>query len=150
MGIRLRPATDDDIPILYAFQADPVASEMAAFPSRDREAFEAHHRKVQADPTTRYAVVEADGVVVGWVGSWRGESAREVGYWFGRAHWGKGYATAAVRTFVEEVEETRPLFAYVAAQNIASQHVLRSAGFAEVARQQAPDVQEVVFRLDPG
>jgi RimJ/RimL family protein N-acetyltransferase len=148
VALTLRAVTDADIPTLFAFQADPVASAMAAFRSRDRVAFETHHRRVTADPANHLSVVEVDGLVVGSVMSWQAENEREVGYWIGRAFWGKGYATAALRAFLGEVDETRPLFGYVAAHNVASQRVLRKAGFTEIRRQQADDVEEVVFRLD--
>jgi RimJ/RimL family protein N-acetyltransferase len=147
-AVILRASTDADIPVLFAFQADPVGAAMAAFASRDREAFEAHHRKVTADPRNRLSVVEVDGQVVGSVVSWQADQERDVGYWFGRAFWNKGYATAALKVFLEYEEKARPLFGYVAAHNLASQHVLRNAGFAEVRRQQAEGVEEVVFRLD--
>ena len=38
-----------------------------------------------------------DGAVVGNIGSFYAHGGREVGYWIGREHWGKGYATEAGR-----------------------------------------------------
>jgi RimJ/RimL family protein N-acetyltransferase len=116
--LTLRAPTEADIPILFAFQADPVAGEMAAFASRDREAFEAHHRRIVADPSVRLSVVQVVGRVVGSIVSWQAGGEREVGYWYGRAHWGKGFATAGLRRFLDEVDATRPLFASVAAHSV--------------------------------
>jgi RimJ/RimL family protein N-acetyltransferase len=144
---RIRPATSADTPALYAFQADPVACEMAAFPSRDREAFEAHQTRVLADPTCLVYAIEADGQLVGSIGSWDGDGEREVGYWLGRDHWGRGHATEAVRAFLE-VETTRPLFAYVAPHNEASKRVVTKVGFAEIGTHSDGDVEHIVFRLD--
>jgi hypothetical protein len=46
--ILLRPVTCD-LPVLFEQQLDPEATAMAAFPSRDREAFCAHSKKVHGD-----------------------------------------------------------------------------------------------------
>jgi RimJ/RimL family protein N-acetyltransferase len=44
------------------------------------------------------------------------------------ARWGRGIASAALRTFLE-IEVARPLFAHVAAHNLGSATVLKRAGF---------------------
>jgi RimJ/RimL family protein N-acetyltransferase len=145
--LEIRPATWADTPTLFAFQADPVASAMAAFPSRDRAAFEAHTQRILADPSVLLYAIELDGTLIGSAVSWDAEGEREVGYWLGREHWGSGFATEALRAFLE-VDRARPLFAYVAVQNPASQRVLRKSGFVEVRRERSRGVEEVVFRLD--
>ena len=38
-GVEIRPVQLDDLETLYEHQADPIAAEMAAFPSRDRDVF---------------------------------------------------------------------------------------------------------------
>jgi hypothetical protein len=48
--MRLREVTDDDLDELYAQQADRVSYEMAAVPTRDRPAFDAHWQMLRADP----------------------------------------------------------------------------------------------------
>jgi RimJ/RimL family protein N-acetyltransferase len=143
--VTLREATDADNEPLFAFQAEPEGSAMAVFPSRDREAFEAHQAKIAADPTTLFRVIEADGVVVGWIGSWDADEDRAVGYWLGRDHWGRGYATEALRAFLE-VDPSRPMTAYVAVQNVASRRVLEKAGFVVVERRVSEDIEEDVLR----
>ena len=40
--VRLRNVEPDDLPIFYEHQLDVDATRMAAFPSRDRAAFDAH------------------------------------------------------------------------------------------------------------
>lgn len=40
--VLLRDVTESDLPIFFEQQLDPDATAMAAFPSRDREAFMAH------------------------------------------------------------------------------------------------------------
>lgn len=58
----------------------------------------------------------------------------EIGYWLGRAFWGKGIASEAVRQFVAEVPR-RPLYARAASDNVASIRVLQKAGFREIGRE---------------
>jgi RimJ/RimL family protein N-acetyltransferase len=143
--VTLRAANDADTEKLFAFQAEPEGSAMAIFPSRDREAFQAHQVKILADSTNVFRVIEADGVVVGSIGSWDAGDDRAVGYWLGRDHWGQGYATEALQAFLE-VDRARPLTAYVAVQNVASRRVLEKVGFSVVERRLADGIEEDVLR----
>ena len=70
---------------------------MAAFPSRDWDAFVAHQKKIDADPEVLQRTVVADGVVAGSIGSWQADVDRDIGYWIGRDFWGRGVGTAALR-----------------------------------------------------
>jgi hypothetical protein len=47
--ILLRDVIASDLPIFFEQQLDPVATQMAAFPARDRDAFMAHWAKIIAD-----------------------------------------------------------------------------------------------------
>lgn len=145
MTVTLREVTDADTETLFAIQAEPEGSAMAVFPSRDRGAFEAHQAKIRADPTNVLRVIEAEGVVVGSIGSWDAGEDRAVGYWLGRDFWGRGFATEALRSFLE-VDTSRPLTAYVAVQNVASRRVLEKAGFTVVERKASEDIEEDVLR----
>jgi len=51
MAAVLRDVIDSDVPIFFAHQRDPEATSMAAFPARDRAAFDATGRK--SSRTTR-------------------------------------------------------------------------------------------------
>ena len=105
---------------------------MAAFPARDRDAFEAHWARVRADETCVARTILVDGKVAGNIGSFIRDDAREVGYWIGRDYWGRGVATAALALFLEEVEPRRPLGAGVALGNDSSMRVLEKCGFRRV------------------
>jgi RimJ/RimL family protein N-acetyltransferase len=118
---------------------------MAAMPVRDLAAFEAHTRKVLADPAAWLYAVEVDARVVGSMMSWDAEGHREIGYVVAREHWGRGIATAALELYLE-IEPVRPLYAYVAAPNLASQRILEKNGFARVGTEQQ-DVEMAIFRL---
>jgi RimJ/RimL family protein N-acetyltransferase len=136
----LRDVLESDLPILYEHQADPEAARVAAFASRDRDAFLAHWREkiLGAQAVTRKAIV-IGGDVAGNVVSWPSDGRRLTGYWLGRAFWGKGIATAALSAFVRDHERTRPLSAYVATSNLASIRVLEKVGFE---RDGAPTTRE--------
>ena len=105
---------------------------MALMPAREREAFEAHWRRIIANPACVTRTVEADGEVVGNVLSWEQDGRQLVGYWLGREFWGRGLATAAVGELVEELP-MRPLHAWVARSNLGSIRVLEKCGFLRIA-----------------
>lgn len=90
-------------------------------------------------------VIEVSDELVGVVGitpgEYENERSAEIGYWLGEAHWGNGYATAALQQMTDAVfEETEivRLFAPVFSGNQASMRVLEKAGYAlEVIQKQA-------------
>ena len=67
---------------------------MAAFPARDREAFDIHWR---ASLTTVDERRSSTRLVAGNIRCWEQEGRRHVGYWIGREFWGKGLATRALQ-----------------------------------------------------
>ncbi|NQV07764.1 GNAT family N-acetyltransferase, partial [bacterium] len=73
-------------------------------------------------------------------------------YWIDRAHWGKGFATAALSAFLAEAPE-RPMMARAAADNAASVRVLEKCGFAVVghdrfhANARGEEIDEIVMTL---
>ena len=127
-GVRLRRVTDADLAVFYEHQRDPEATSMAAFPSRDRDAFMAHWRRILADETVKTRTVLADGDVAGNVVSFVQSGGREVGYWIGRDFWGRGVASRALAAFLR-IETQRPLTAHVAKHNVSSRRVLEKCGF---------------------
>ena len=150
MGAELRRIRESDIPILFAYQDDPEANEMAAFPARDESAFREHLNRVLSNPDNiARAIVDGD-VVVGQIGSWTDDAAgaREVGYWIGREHWGNGYATAAVRALIS-IDPVRPMWAHIVEHNVGSQRVVERNGFVFDHTAQE-DVVMRVYRLDEG
>ncbi len=142
MTVTLRPTVLADLDVLYEHQADPVSAELAGFPSRDRPSYWAHQSVVLADPSSVLSTIEADGEVVGSAVCFGPPTAREVGYWVGREHWGRGIATEALRQLVDQVPD-RPLRGCVVPANVASQHVLLANGFV----QDGVDGEHLVFVL---
>ena len=122
-NIQLRDVIETDLPIFFEQQLDPDATRMAAFPSRDREPFMAHWAKILGDDSVTIQTILFCGQVAGNIVSFEQSGKREVGYWLGKDFWGKGIATRALSDFLGQVK-VRPLYAYVAKQNIASRRVL--------------------------
>ena len=145
----LRNVTEEDLPIFFEHQRDPLAARMAAFPPREREAFFAHWRTNVLRPENVTRTVVVDDSVAGYIGSWNQDGMRLVAYWIGREQWGKGLATRALSEFLE-IEKTRPLHAWVAAHNVGSIRVLEKCGFLTVSHeqpQQSDGVAEVLLAL---
>jgi len=124
----LRDVLVSDLPIFFEQQFDPIATQMAAFPARDREAFMAHWAKIMADESNILKTILDGDQVAGNIVSWEHDGEREVGYWLGREFWGKGIATKALLLLLQQVT-SRPLYAYVVRHNLASIRVLEKCGF---------------------
>ena len=141
----LREVREDDLDVLFEQQREPEAVAMAVFPAREREAFDAHWRKLLADDSLFVRAIEVDGKVAGNIGSWEQDGLQLVGYWLGRKFWGRGLATAALAELMQELE-TRPLHAWVAATNVGSIRVLEKCGFVRVG-EHTTDIEEYLYEL---
>ncbi len=93
--------------------------------------------------------IEVEGEAVGGIGYVPGEDvsrrSAEVGYWLGRAYWGRGIATAAVRALTVQLlarPEFDRLHATVFAWNPASARVLEKAGYVLEGRLRAAIVKD--------
>lgn len=128
-SVRLRDVKESDLKIFYEHQRDPEAYQMARFPSREEDAFMVHWHKIMGDEAVTLKTILFHGQVAGNIVSFLHGDAREIGYWIGREFWGKGIATEALSRFLRQVK-TRPLYAGVAKQNVASIRVLEKCGFA--------------------
>lgn len=154
----LRDVAESDLPIFFEQQLDPGASHMAAFTARnpaDRDAFMARWRRTLGDESIIKRTILFDGRVAGNVVSFELSGEREVGYWIAREYWGKGVATRALSMVLAEVE-TRPLYAHVAKDNIASIRVLQKCGFEvygegkEFSNARGEEVEKVILQLRSG
>jgi RimJ/RimL family protein N-acetyltransferase len=141
--VELRDVTEGDLLIFYDHQRDPDAIRMAAFPARGRGAFLVHWTRILADETVGKQTILFDGRVAGNIVSFDQDGELDVGYWLGKAYWGKGIATGALAAFLA-YETVRPLYARVARHNVASIRVLEKCGFVDCGE----DVDEVILRLD--
>ncbi|OLZ56767.1 GNAT family N-acetyltransferase [Streptomyces amritsarensis] len=152
----LREVRDSDLPAFWEQLRDPAAHQVAAV-TRDyhyeRAPFERHWAKVRSDPDVLVRTVLADGEVAGHAAVYGPPHEREVTYWIGRAHWGRGIATEALAALVA-LEGTRPLHARAAADNAGSIRVLEKCGFVVTghgrgfARARGGEIDEVLLTLE--
>jgi RimJ/RimL family protein N-acetyltransferase len=140
--VQLRDVITDDLPIFFEHQLEPVATQMAAFPARERDPFMKHWAKILGDNTIIKKTIVFNGQVAGNIVSWEESGEREVGYWIGKEYWGKGIGTKALAEFLHHVR-TRPLFAHVAKLNIGSFRVLEKNGFMISSQ----DTEEYIMKL---
>jgi RimJ/RimL family protein N-acetyltransferase len=128
--VRLRAVEQPDLELFHVFEQDEEAVRRSRFPAREREAFMTHwSTRVLGDPTGLVRTVTVDGAVAGNVVSWWAEDGRRfVGYWLGRAYWGRGVGTRALALFLAE-EPHRPLYADPFGGNTASVRLLERHGF---------------------
>ncbi|WP_221354954.1 GNAT family N-acetyltransferase [Streptomyces beigongshangae] len=154
MEVVLRPVHDSDLPVFFRQTNDPESARMAAFTVEDpadRDAFEAHWKRIRASSAVNRTVL-VDGDVVGSAAVYGPPGEREVTYWIDRAYWGRGVATAALRALLAAVPE-RPLYARAAADNAGSLRVLEKCGFRVTGRDRGfahargAEIDEVVLSL---
>jgi RimJ/RimL family protein N-acetyltransferase len=152
--VQLRNTIETDLPIFFEQQLDPDAIQMAAFPSRNREAFMAHWSTVLLDDSVLVKTVLFNGAVAGNIVCFEQLGEREVGYWLGKEYWGKSIASQALTQFLDIIK-TRPLYAHVAKHNIASKRVLEKCGFKVAAEDKffskifGKDIEEYILILNP-
>lgn len=155
-SITLREVAESDLPIYFEQQLDPEANHMAAFTGKnptDRAAFDARWEKMSSSDEITMLTIEFDEQVAGVIGSYVMFGALEVTYWLGKEYWGKGIATAALQQFLE-VQQTRPIHAHAAKDNLPSIRVLEKCGFVLTgeekgfANARGAEIEEIVMQLD--
>ncbi len=153
MNVLLREVTDEDLPIFFEHQREPEANRVAAWPARDRDAYELHWRTkgLGSAGVSKQAII-VDGAVAGFVASWTQEDRRMLTYWLGQAFWGRGVASLAVAEFLDHHEAMRPMHAFVATSNVGSRRVLEKCGFRAAGEPVTGEdgVEELEMRLEAG
>jgi RimJ/RimL family protein N-acetyltransferase len=89
----------------------------------------AHWHRILTDETTINQTIIFNGHVVGSVSSYEEAGKPEVTYWLGKDYWGQGIATWALKEFLAHHNQTRPIYARVAKDNLGSRRVLEKCGF---------------------
>jgi RimJ/RimL family protein N-acetyltransferase len=156
VDLLLRDVIEDDLPIFFGRQLDPDPNPLAASMVRDpapRNPFNGHWNRILADATTTIKTIVFDGQVVGSILSYEECGNPEISYWIGEAYWGRGIATQALRAFLAQVNQTRPIYARVAIDNFSSLRVLEKCGFTiaghaeELADPLDEDTEEWILEL---
>ena len=154
--LTLRDVREEDFEAFFEHQLDPVARHMAAFAAEDpadRDKFMERWRRILANDKVVKKTILCDGLVAGHIVSFTQLGETGVGYWLGKQYWGQGLATRALAEFLEYVP-TRPLYARVVKDNVASRRVLEKCGFKihgedrGFAHGRGEEVEEYVLRLD--
>lgn len=155
-NVQLRDVIESDLPIFFEQQLDLDARHMAAFTSRDsadRDAFMEHWAQILDNVSNINKTILFNDQVAGNIASYEDENdQREVGYWIGKPYWGMGIASRALSAFLHCVK-TRPLYARVAKDNIASLRVLEKCGFTicgedkEFSNARGEEVEEFILSL---
>lgn len=153
----LREVLESDLSIFFEQQLDPETNYRAAFAAddpTDRQAFDAHWRKKLNNPDVTIRTIVWNNQVAGYISNNQDFPFPEVSYWLGKAFWGKGIATQALRDFLANVTIYRPLYARAAFDNLASLTVLEKCGFVAVgqarvyANTRGEEIYEWVLELD--
>jgi RimJ/RimL family protein N-acetyltransferase len=154
-AVLLRDVEHRDLPTLFEYRSEQVASEMAAVPRMERDAFMDQWAKILRDDSVIKKAIVFKGRVVGHIVCFEKSGRRLLGYWIGQKMWGKGIATRALFQFVSEIR-ARPLYAHVAKHNVASIRVLEKCGFILSGEDKAPArdggtiIDEFVYMLLTG
>jgi len=151
-GWRVRPFRLDDVDSLVRHADSPrVAATLRDLfpqPYTEQDARDWIGANLAAEPTTHFAIANADDEAVGAIGLvLQGDvhqRSAELGFWLGEAYWGQGVMTLAVAAFVrwafDEFDLLR-IFAGVFESNPGSMRVLQKSGFVLEGRQRCAVVK---------
>ncbi len=155
-GIKFRKTEVDDLEFLFKFQLDKEAMNLAAFTPKDpadKSAFISKYTKLLSDPTVNNQTIIIDNIIVGSIAKFEIDGKAEVTYWIDKNYWGKGIATKALE-YLLTIENTRPIIARVAFDNIGSQKVLEKCGFVKIGKDKGfanarqTEIEEFIYKLD--
>jgi RimJ/RimL family protein N-acetyltransferase len=138
--VQLRVPTDEDAFAWHRVFDDPEVMEFHGGASAELSVYEeltARQRRHDAERGfCLWTMTDTDGDVIGFTGAqpwphaWGPAGEIEIGWRLGRAHWGRGYATAAALATVERVRAAgvRSVVAMVDSRNERSVAVTRRLG----------------------
>ncbi|MBK8456414.1 MAG: GNAT family N-acetyltransferase [Phyllobacteriaceae bacterium] len=131
----LRPPCAGDVPALARLADDRRIADMLStmpHPYGEEEA-RTFVARAAAKAGQVFAIsAGADNALIGAVGLSPKDGGVEIGYWIGRPHWGRGYATEAAQALVDHAFVAHGLATLEAecqTRNAASRRVLHKCGF---------------------
>ncbi|CCK27753.1 acetyltransferase [Streptomyces davaonensis JCM 4913] len=148
--VELRDVVEADLDIFLDFEHDPEAVRRSRFVPRPRERFMRHWKeRVLGDPDNLVQTVVVDGEVAGNFCAWTDGDRRFIGYWLGRAYWGRGVGSSALGLFLRR-EAARPLYADPFKDNTASVRLLEKHGFQRVGTLTHGEGEHILLMLPAG
>ena len=154
--IKLRKTVVDDLELLFKFQLDKEAINLAAFTPKDptdKSAYLSKYTKLLSDPTVNNQTIIIDNIIVGSIAKFEIDGQAEVTYWIDKNFWGKGIVTKALK-YLLTIENTRLILGRVAFDNYGSQKVLEKCGFVKIGKDKGfanarqTEIEEFIYRLD--
>ncbi|WDV54196.1 GNAT family protein [Streptomyces coeruleorubidus] len=143
----LRDVVESDLDAFCAYEQDLEAVRRSRFTPRPREAFMSHWKeRVLGDDSCFVQTVIVGGDVAGNFVAWWDGDRRFLGYWLGRAYWGRGIGSRALGLFLER-EKNRPLHADPFSGNTGSVRLLEKHGFRPAGTVRYGDDEHVLFVL---
>ena len=153
--IILRKTEISDLEHFFTFQLDQEANYLAAFTAKDptdKTAYLQKYSKFLDDPTINNRTIIVDNIIAGSIAKFEMHGEAEITYWIDKKYWGKGIATKALQYFLT-IENSRPIFARTAFDNLGSQKVLEKCGFIKVgtdkgfANARQAEIEEFIYKL---
>ncbi|MFE9996527.1 GNAT family N-acetyltransferase [Streptomyces avermitilis] len=153
--VRLRVPTDEDAFAWHRIFADPEVMEFHGGKAAELSVYEeltARQRRHDAERGfCLWTMLDESGEVIGFTGAqpwpqeWGPKGEIEIGWRLGRAHWGKGYVTAAAHATLERVRAAgvSGVVAMVDARNERSIAVTRRLGMELVETFTTPTAQRL-------
>lgn len=144
--LELGPISERDLPALAAAANDEsVARNLARLPHPYTAEDARYFFETVCREETVWRVTAPSGEFAGVIGLRLDEPGGhpELGYWLGRAFWGRGYATEAARLVVDFAFRDLAAAKIVSGffdWNAASRHVLEKIGFRETNRRRVFNV----------
>ncbi|MGW4495260.1 GNAT family N-acetyltransferase [Streptomyces sp. NPDC004376] len=142
--VRLRVPTDEDAFVWHRVFDDPDVMEFHGGRAAELSVYEeltARQRRHDAElGFCLWSVLDSGGEVVGFTGAqpwphaWGPAGEIEIGWRLGRAHWGRGYATAAAEATLERLRSAgvAGVVAMVDSENVRSIAVAERLGMRVV------------------
>ncbi|MEU9283188.1 GNAT family N-acetyltransferase [Streptomyces sp. NPDC048275] len=156
--VRLRVPTDEDAFAWHRVFAHPEVMEFHGGRAAELSVYEeltARQRRHDAElGFCLWTMVDSGGEVLGFTGAqpwphaWGPAGQIEIGWRLGRAHWGKGYVTAAALTTLERVRDAgvSSVIAMVNTRNERSIAVTRRLGMELAETVTSPTTQQQAHR----
>lgn len=154
--VALVDLTDEDYETLQPFQHDTEAMYQAGSGRvyETVEGFTEFFKDLQVKGAV-FQVILLEGEVVGNMASFDRLGKREISYWIGREHWGKGIATKALATWLGRFDVPEDgLYARVLTDHLASARVLEKNGFTAIGNDRffseprGEEVEETLYCLN--